>query len=98
MVEKGARSLVYLSRSASSDETKLFLGELESQDCTATVVTGSVSNPEDVARAVRLAPKSVVGVMQMSMVLKVRCCFPIHTSRVRVLHGAGRSRMPRLTR
>ncbi|KAH4115563.1 hypothetical protein HBI55_203610 [Parastagonospora nodorum] len=70
MVEKGARSLVYLSRSAGSEATKAFLGELESQGCAATVVAGSVSKREDVASAVQLAPMPVAGVMQMSMVLK----------------------------
>ncbi|KAH7562951.1 hypothetical protein BM1_02471 [Bipolaris maydis] len=63
IVKKGARSLVYLSRSASSNKTKAFLEELGSQGCTTTIITRSVSSPTDVAMVVRLAPNPVAGVM-----------------------------------
>jgi NAD(P)-dependent dehydrogenase (short-subunit alcohol dehydrogenase family) len=73
MVENGARNLIFLSRSASdSPETHNFLEELHSQDCKVQLVAGSVSNMSDVQRAVNVAVKPVAGVIQMSMVLKVR--------------------------
>lgn len=73
MVEKGARHFVFLSRSAGlSSQDKAFIKELESQDCTATAVTGDVANLLDVRRAVAACSNRIEGVIQMSMVLKVR--------------------------
>lgn len=73
MVEKGARHLVFLSRSGqASPESQSLVRDLESQDgCTVTVVAGSVANIEDVRRAVAACKKPIGGVMQMTMVLKV---------------------------
>jgi len=73
MVEKGARHFVFLSRSAGlSSQDKAFIKELESQDCTAIAVTGDVANLLDVRRAVAACNNRIEGVIQMSMVLKVR--------------------------
>lgn len=73
MVENGARNLVFLSRSArESPETADFLEELSSQGCQVQLVAGSVVNMSDVQRAIDTAAKPVAGVIQMSMVLKVR--------------------------
>jgi NAD(P)-dependent dehydrogenase (short-subunit alcohol dehydrogenase family)/acyl carrier protein len=73
MVENGARNLIFLSRSArDSQENHSFLEELHSQNCQTQLVAGSVSNMNDVQRAINLAPKPVARVIQMSMVLKVR--------------------------
>jgi NAD(P)-dependent dehydrogenase (short-subunit alcohol dehydrogenase family) len=73
MVENGARNLIFLSRSArDSQENHSFLEELHSQDCQTQLVAGSVSNMSDVQRAINLATKPLAGVIQMSMVLKVR--------------------------
>jgi hypothetical protein len=72
MVEKGARSFVFLSRSAGmSTEDKNFLLELESQGCSVIAIAGSVMEMNDVLRCVNAAPTPIAGVMQMSMVLKV---------------------------
>ncbi|KAH7400779.1 hypothetical protein DE146DRAFT_653958 [Phaeosphaeria sp. MPI-PUGE-AT-0046c] len=71
MVERGARSLVYLSRSAgTTDEDRSFFRELEVQGCEATAVAGSVTCLEDVQRAMAQAPKPIAGIMQLSMVLR----------------------------
>ena len=73
MVEHGARNLVFLSRSAQEGpETQDFLDELRSQDCQVQLVAGSVVKAEDVQQAVSVPTKPLAGVIQMSMVIKVR--------------------------
>ncbi|KAJ3955154.1 hypothetical protein N0V92_008317 [Colletotrichum tropicale] len=70
MVEHNARHLVYLSRSAgSNDEDKHFIRELESMGGKVTLVKGSVVSADDVERAVKQAP-NLKGILQMSMVLR----------------------------
>ena len=72
MVEKGARNLVFLSRSAGkSSEDAQFLEELRSQGCQAVPVCGNVADTDDVMKAINHAPAPVAGVFQLSMVLKV---------------------------
>lgn len=73
MVEKGARHLVFLSRSGqASPESQALVRDLKSQDgCGVTVVAGSVADIEDVRRAFAACRKPVGGVLQMTMVLKV---------------------------
>ena len=72
MVGKGAKHLVFLSRSAGeSKKDQAFINELTSQDCSVQVFAGSVANPQDVKNAVANAGRPVAGVLQMSMVLKV---------------------------
>lgn len=72
MVEHGARDLVFLSPSAGkSEEARLFLKEIESQQCSATAVAGSVAKMEDVHRALSACRSRIGGVIQMSMVMKV---------------------------
>ncbi|KAK2795134.1 hypothetical protein FQN51_000553 [Onygenales sp. PD_10] len=66
MVENGARHLIYLSRSAGSPENDEFIKQLESQGCAVSVVAGSVSNPEDVERAVHSGKFPVAGVINLS--------------------------------
>jgi hypothetical protein len=72
MVEKGARNLVFLSRSAgnSADHAK-FVSELASLGCSVQVIPGSVSNIDDVRNVVNEARKPIAGVIQTSMVLQV---------------------------
>lgn len=73
MVENGARQLIYLSRSAAEGpSTTPFLDELRSQGCQVKMMAGSVDSREDVERAVKMAEGPVAGVLQMSMVLRVR--------------------------
>jgi hypothetical protein len=70
MVECGARHFVYLSRSAGSEKDQPFIHELEVPGCTVSAVAGSVSNIEDVERAIAAAPSPIGGVLQMSMILR----------------------------
>ncbi|PHH62211.1 hypothetical protein CDD81_7338 [Ophiocordyceps australis] len=70
-VENGARSFVFLSRSAGkSVEDQSFLLELEAQGCRAVAVRGSVADMADVERAVEAAPSPIAGVWQLAMVLR----------------------------
>ncbi|KAJ5175567.1 Fum1p-like protein [Penicillium canariense] len=71
MVERGARSLVFLSRSAGqSEEDQRFIRELEDQDCNVVCVCGSVTEPQDVEKAIAQSPLPLRGVLHMSGVLQ----------------------------
>lgn len=71
MVECGARHIIYLSRSAGkSEEDQHFFRELESQGCAVQAVAGDVTKLEDVQSAVANAIKPIIGVLQLSMVLR----------------------------
>lgn len=73
MVERGARNLVFLSRSAGKSEgDQLFFRELEAQGCLVQAFSGSISFLDDVKRAVENTAAPLAGVIHMSMVLKVR--------------------------
>ena len=71
LVEQGARSLVFLSRSANSVGNRKFIRELESSGCAVTVIPGRAEVFEDVLEAVSQAPSSIRGVIHLAMVLKV---------------------------
>ncbi|KAE8368107.1 hypothetical protein BDV27DRAFT_154279 [Aspergillus caelatus] len=71
MVEKGARHLVFLSRTGPNTlESSSFIKTLECQGCDATTVVGNVGDIDDVRRAVFAAKTPIAGVIQLSMVLK----------------------------
>ncbi|KAF5121796.1 Highly reducing polyketide synthase gloL [Metarhizium anisopliae] len=74
MVEKGARSPVFLSRSCQKGpRTDGFVKELHSQGCQVLLVEGSVSNKADVQRAVDnevTASRALAGVINLAMVLR----------------------------
>ncbi|KNG90606.1 putative polyketide synthase [Aspergillus nomiae NRRL 13137] len=71
MVEKGARHLVFLSRTAGNTiDGSSFVKTLECQGCDAITVVGNVGNIDDVRRAVSAAKTPLAGVLQLSMVLK----------------------------
>ncbi|KAF3389382.1 Compactin diketide synthase mokB [Penicillium rolfsii] len=72
MVEKGARNLIFLSRSgAESTQTQEFIQDLESNGMVSvTVVTGDVSVEGDLHRVISAAKWPIAGILQMSMVLK----------------------------
>lgn len=72
MVERGARSLVFFSRSAGgSNEDIQFLKELGSQGCHTVAIAGSITNMVDVMRALEAAPAPIAGIFQMTAALKV---------------------------
>ncbi|KAH9986727.1 polyketide synthase dehydratase-domain-containing protein [Xylariaceae sp. FL0662B] len=71
MVERGARNLTFLSRSAgASNVSKALFLELESMGCTVTAVAGRVDDMQDVNDAVRQSKSLIKGVIQLAMVLK----------------------------
>ncbi|KAJ5752415.1 hypothetical protein N7520_009332 [Penicillium odoratum] len=71
MVQRGARHLTFLSRSAGSGEHDAdFVREIESMGCTVQLVKGDVTNAEDVTRAVNGVLAPLKGIVQMSMVLR----------------------------
>ncbi|KAL7783077.1 hypothetical protein V8C37DRAFT_397515 [Trichoderma ceciliae] len=71
LAERGAKHIVYLSRSAGLKPEDLnFTKELAALGCQVTLVTGDVTRYADVIRAVKAAGKRISGVLQASMVLK----------------------------
>lgn len=72
LAEKGARHLVFFSRSAGQlRHDDPFVQELQSLTCTVARVSGDVAVYEDVVRAIKAAGKPIIGVLQASMVLQV---------------------------
>ena len=72
MVERGAKHLIYLSRSAGKSENdRNFMHELHLQGCSTQAFAGDVADPLVVQKVVRCAARPITGVIQMSMVLKV---------------------------
>ncbi|KAG5978870.1 Type I Iterative PKS [Claviceps digitariae] len=70
LAQHGARSLLFLSRSAGSGaEDADIVRELESMDCNVQLIKGSVVNEEDVLGAVQRA-SNLKGIIQASMVLR----------------------------
>lgn len=75
LVEHGARHLAFFSRSAG--ETPMddpFIKELESQNVSVQLYSGSVYNETDVQNTIQSLPLPVGGVLQASMVLEVSLC------------------------
>ncbi|KAI0898853.1 hypothetical protein F4806DRAFT_493360 [Annulohypoxylon nitens] len=71
MVERGARSLTFLSRSAGlSEVSKDLFRELESMGCSVTAVAGRVDSIDDVQGAVHRSRSPIKGVVQLAMVLR----------------------------
>lgn len=72
MVERGARNLVFLSRSAgTSEESNSISAELESIGTSIVMVRGNANNIEDVKRAVAASHLSIKGVFQLAMIQRV---------------------------
>ena len=71
MVERGARSLTFLSRNAGrSEASRSLFRELECMGCTVTAVAGSVDRMEDVQKAIHESTSTIKGVFQLAMVLQ----------------------------
>jgi hypothetical protein len=72
LVERGAKSLTFLSRSSgvSADSIALF-EELRAMGCSVNALKGSVEVKEDVEAAISSSGKPVKGVFQLAMVLNV---------------------------
>lgn len=81
MVEQGARSIIFMSRSAKvTPELQGYINELNSQGCEVQLVAGSVSNLANVESAVQNSPKPIAGVINLSMVLRVSQLTPCLTT------------------
>ena len=73
MVENGARSILFLSRSAKEGPgTTPFFDELRALGCEVLTFAGSVTNITDVRAAMKQTTRPIAGIMQMSAVLRVR--------------------------
>lgn len=72
LVEKGAREIIFFSRSAGLvRDNDLFVQELAVMGCRAIRVSGDVCEYEDVVRAIKSTGKPVGGLLQASMILRV---------------------------
>ena len=75
LVERGARALVFISRSAGSNaDNHRFSLELGSLGCSVFTVTGRAENMEDVRRAVAAPSRAIKGVIHLAGILRV-CVF-----------------------
>ncbi|KAH7115402.1 hypothetical protein B0J13DRAFT_654214, partial [Dactylonectria estremocensis] len=71
LIERGARSLTILSRSAGvSEQSKAAIRELESLGAEVTTVAGGVENEKYVEAAVKASSKPIKGVFHLAMVLR----------------------------
>ncbi|OTB08290.1 hypothetical protein M426DRAFT_52354 [Hypoxylon sp. CI-4A] len=71
MARHGARNLVIMSRSGSSDpRSQAVLKDLEAHGCSADLICGDVSKVDDVRHAFESASKPVAGIIQGAMVLR----------------------------
>lgn len=86
MVERGARSFAFLSRSAGSEDNAIFVQEVEAMGCEVTVVSGAAEKMEDLETIMRACPYPIKGVLHLAMVLEVSspgspCLVPTNTPR-----------------
>ena len=74
LAEHGAKNLIFLSRRGGSNnsETTALVEELAATGCSAQIVVGSVTNIDDVRHVIAQASLPIAGLIQMSMVLRVR--------------------------
>lgn len=74
LVERGARSVIFLSPSAGKRAVdQEFFRELRYQGCQVSAVAGNVADKADVRRAAESATSPIIGVLQLAMVLTVSC-------------------------
>jgi NAD(P)-dependent dehydrogenase (short-subunit alcohol dehydrogenase family) len=71
LVEHGTRRLLFLSRSAGTGPSDVdFVHELQGMGYEVHLIRGSVTNADDVARAIHMARPSLKDIMQCTMVLR----------------------------
>lgn len=72
MIDRGAKSFTYLSRSGlDKQDTRDFIAELQDLDIDAQFVKGDVSSFDDVKRAVASTERPIKGVVQAALTLQV---------------------------
>ena len=73
MAQRGAKNLIFLSRSGiSSQEAKTFISHFERLQVKVTVIQGDVTKMIDVQKAVEAGFGSIKGVVQAPLKLNVR--------------------------
>lgn len=76
MVERGAKHLIFFSRSAGSVTSEdPYIKELAARGCSVQTFSGSISNLADVKKVVASAAKPIAGILQASMILSVSISF-----------------------
>ncbi|KXH64201.1 beta-ketoacyl synthase domain-containing protein [Colletotrichum salicis] len=70
LVEKGARHLIFFSRSAKEFANSAYFRELEFLGCTVQAISGSVNEMTDVVRMADSATTPIAGVLHAAMVLQ----------------------------
>jgi len=71
MIQRGAKSLIFLSRPGDDKaEAARLIADIEGQGCTATVIRGDVAVKEDVLKARTNAPKPIRGIIQAATVFE----------------------------
>ena len=72
LVERGAKHIVFMSRSAGMIlDDNPFVKEFAAHGCRTTRVSGDVSKYEDAVLAIQAAGEPIAGIFQASMVLRV---------------------------
>lgn len=75
LAERGAGSIIFLTRSASASAANQdLISELSALGCETQIVTGSVTDAGTVERLVGNATKPIAGVLHLALVLRVRTC------------------------
>lgn len=79
LVEKGARHLIFFSRSAGTFDTfhPEFFQDLNSLGCEVQAIGGSINEMADVKKVIAAATHPIAGVLQAAMVLQVCICIAI---------------------
>jgi hypothetical protein len=71
LVERGARHLVFLSRSAGTiPKSDPYIRELEAQGCAVQTISANIYNSSDLKTAIKAISAPIAGVLQASMVLE----------------------------
>lgn len=71
MAERGARSLVFLSRSAGQKpQDQALVRELQAMGCEVACVPGHAESAADVRKAIARAPRPIRGVVHLAMVVR----------------------------
>lgn len=88
MVDRGARNLVFFSRSAgTTNQDQSFLHELELQGCTVIMIKGDVTALGEVQAAMHACPRSIGGVLQLSMIVRVSTMHTFLEAKILIREG-----------
>ena len=72
MIDKGARNLIFLSRSGDDKpEARQSVNELRNGGVSVDIVRGDVAVLKDVERAIACTPRPIKGIVQAALMLQV---------------------------